>query len=282
MNEIARKPTLAHFLYAQEVENKIIEFTNSFINSKLVDFKTLLEDENINWLFFNLLVLDFPKEEKGIYDKLDSSIFYKYKSRQLYFLYPSSLIGGKLDLGSSSELLENNYCLHKVGVLNKLVKDRILIPIRRPNFMRTRVRYTLCRAIYYNDKLISKNKIDLEYYKKRFSKKLAKIREEAISNYLESKNIEYGGYGYFSRYSLYNHGYNKERFIVNKCGQPISLRIDEYDKINKFNQIKVNKEKNLLEILFPHSYEDMLKVLVDIKTNQVTGFDLVFRNSRYR
>lgn len=272
MNEIARKPTLAHFLYVQEIENKIIEFTNSFIKSKLVDYKTLLEDENINWLFFNLLVLDFPREEKGIYDKLDNSIFYKYKSRQLYFLYPSSLIG-ELDLGSSSDLLENNHSLHKVGVLNKLVKDRILIPIKRPNFMRTRVGYTLCGVIYYNDKLISKNKIDLEYYKKRFRKNLVKIREEAISNYLESKDVEYGGYDYFFS-SFYNHG---NKFIVNKCGQPISLRIDEYDKINKFNQIKVNKEKNLLEILFPYSYEDMLKVLVDIKTNQVTGFDLVFR-----
>jgi hypothetical protein len=147
--------------------------------------------------------------------------------------------------------------------------------------MRTQMRYTLCRVIYYNDKLISKNKIDLEYYKKRFRKNLAKIREEAISNYLESTDVEYGGgYGYFSRYSIYDHGYNKGKFIVNKCGQPISLRIDEYDKINKFNQIKVNKEKNLLEILFPHSYEDMLKVLVDIKTNQVTGFDLVFRRDR--
>ena len=281
MNEIARKPTLAHFLYVQEIENKIIEFTNSFIKSKLVDYKTLLEDENTNRLFFNLLVLDFPREEKEIYDKLDNSIFYKYKSRQLYFLYPSSIIGGKLDLGSSSELLENNYSLHKVGVLNKLVKDRILIPIRRPNFMRTKMRYTLCRVIYYNDKLISKNKIDLEYYKKRFRKNLAKIREEAISNYLESKDVGYGGdYSYFSRYSFYNHGNNKEKFIVNKCGQPILLRIDEYDKINKFNRIKVNKEKNLLEILFPHSYEDMLKVLVDIKTNQVTGFDLVFRRDR--
>lgn len=270
MNEIARKPTLAHFLYVQEVENKIIEFTNSFINSKLVDYRTLLEDENINWLFFYLLVINFTDKEKKNYEKLDDNIFYKYKSRQLYFLYPTSFLG-KLDIYSKI-----HSDLHNIRTLNKLVKEKLLIPIRRPNFMRTSVRYTNSRIIYYNDKLISKNKIDLKYYRNRFSKQISKLREEAIEQYTEGKRIinyvDYD-YGYFYGYR------QEERYIINKCGQPISLDLSifKYREVSVFNQIRVNREKNQLEIYFPHCNEDKLKVIVDIKTNQVTGFDLVYR-----
>jgi hypothetical protein len=258
MNEIAIKPSIQHFRLVAETEERIRSFVESFIKSKVIGVEDLLAEERTRWLVFRTRGISIKCLPKELVEKLD---LYHYKNGRVYFIYPSLID------------LNNNYRYNQIEAENrlidlydwikiiqifkgpkmkevlKLIKDKIIIPIRKADY--TEGGWYENHCFYKQEDYIRKYNIDLDWFEKKFKKEIESFKEYAKENS-----------------SLYH----STKYVVNKYGQPIPIIKEDRCSWNnmKSARIEVDHVKGQLRLITGY-YNCRCAILIDIKTNSLVG-----------